>query len=317
MSRWACVLLVLPVVWALPASARLCGDDVRGEDVPCACGDVVVSDLRLGDDPVFAAPCASDGLIVDARGVERAVTIDLRGRTLRGLGRGTGILVLHGGPGGARIVSTEGVARIDGFEDGLAGRGSDAIGLVENLHVRRSGRDGIRLHGDGFEIRATRVLGAGRDGFSLNGRNYRLEQTLAIDSGRYGYFIMGTEGQLGSPGKGVAALNSTKTGFTAMGADHRFVDCEASGNLEDGLHLLGMRHQIAGCRADENRRDGIAGTGSGWWVVANRASGNGNDGIAIRGPNMVDGGRNQGSDNRGERNRRPVQCEVGGAACAE
>lgn len=318
MVRRPCIVLVLTAVWVLPAGARLCGDDVNGEDVPCSCGDVVVSSLRLGDDPVLAAPCPSDGLVVDARDPEAAITIDLGGHTLRGLGRGTGILVLHGGPRGARIVSTEEVGRIEGFEEGLVGRGNDAVGLIENLQVRGSGRDGIRLHGDGYAIRATRVLGAGRDGFSLNGRRYRLEQTLAIDSGRYGYLIMGTEGQLGSPGKGAAAFNSAKSGFTAMGAEHRFVSCETSGNLEHGLRLLGVRHEIAGCRAYENRGDGISGTGSGWSVTANRATLNGNDGIAVRGHSMIDGGRNQGSGNRGERrNGRAIQCEIGGVACAE
>ena len=44
------VLLVAPKV-----GAKLCGDNVDGRDVPCACGDTVVSDLVLNDDPVLDA----------------------------------------------------------------------------------------------------------------------------------------------------------------------------------------------------------------------------------------------------------------------
>jgi hypothetical protein len=245
------------------------------------------------------------------------LTIDLQGQTLRGRGRGAGILVLYGGPGGASVVSSNGPASIEGFEDGLVGRGNDVIALVEALRVRGSGRDGVRIHGNGYEIRETQVHDAGRDGFAVNGTGYRLENTLAINSGRYGYFIMGNNGQLGAPGRGVAALNGAKAGFTAMGAGHRFADCRAAGNLADGLRLMGTRHEVTRCTADENRGDGISGTGSGWSVVGNQARNNGNDGIAIRGQGMVEGGHNLGSGNRGERTERPAQCEVGGVACIE
>jgi len=38
------------------SAAKPCGDDVAGRDVPCACGDLVVSDLRPGDaDPATLA----------------------------------------------------------------------------------------------------------------------------------------------------------------------------------------------------------------------------------------------------------------------
>src|SRR5574340_103529 len=54
----ACVLL--PVA----AYAKLCGTHVGGQAVSCACGDVVASDLILGDDPVTTTVCAGNGLVV-------------------------------------------------------------------------------------------------------------------------------------------------------------------------------------------------------------------------------------------------------------
>jgi hypothetical protein len=319
MSRSVGLILALVAFWARPANAGLCGDDVQGQDVPCACGDVVVSDLRLADDPVLAAPCASDGLIVDARTAQTGLTIDLQGQTLRGLGRGAGIRVLYGGPNGAYIVSTGNKGGIDGFEDGVAGHGVNAVAVIENLSIRGAHRDGIQLHGASFEVRSTDVSDAGRDAFSVNGQGYRLQQTRAINSGRYGYLIMGTDAELGLPGKGIAAFNGVKAGIVVLGADHRFADCLASGNLDDGLRLMGVRYQLAGCVAEGNRRDGINGTGSGWWLINNRATDNGNDGIAVRGIEMHDGGLNQGSGNRGEQQqgKNPVQCMVGAAPCIQ
>src|SRR5262249_44514762 len=102
------VFVPLALLLALPpgAHAKLCGDDVGGQDVPCECGDVVVSDLVLSDDPVTQAPCPDDGLVVRAPAAGHGLTIDLHGKTLRGSARGIGVWVLAGGPGGARLVST-------------------------------------------------------------------------------------------------------------------------------------------------------------------------------------------------------------------
>ena len=60
-QRCAWPLLCL-VLWLAPigAHAKLCGDNVGGHDVPCACGDVVVSDLTLTDDPVARTVCPHD-----------------------------------------------------------------------------------------------------------------------------------------------------------------------------------------------------------------------------------------------------------------
>ena len=60
------VLAVAVLLVAPQAGAKLCGDNVGGRDVPCACGDTVVSDVTLGDDPVVDAVCPADGLIVRA-----------------------------------------------------------------------------------------------------------------------------------------------------------------------------------------------------------------------------------------------------------
>src|SRR3989442_3213738 len=147
------VLAVAVLLVAPQAGAKLCGDNVGGRDVPCACGDTVVSDVTLGDDPVVDAVCPADGLIVRAPSSPVGVTVDLRGKTLRGSGNGAGVWVVNGGVGGARIVSSGGPATIEGFRDGILGQGSDTVRLIDGVVTSHSVRDGIRVGGDNYEVR--------------------------------------------------------------------------------------------------------------------------------------------------------------------
>ena len=312
-------LLLLPLVLAAPrVDAKLCGDNVGGRDVPCACGDTVVSDLALTDDPVLDAVCPADGLIVRATGSPVGVTIDLRGKTLRGSGDGAGIWVVAGGSGGARVVSSGGVATVEGFRDGILGHGPDTIRLVDGVTVVRSARDGMRVAGDNFEIRNAEARDSGRDGYNLMGKGFHLSSTRAANSGRFAYFVMGQDGNLGAPGAGSVADGSGAAGFSIMGMGHHLVDCAASGAHKEGLSLNGMMFDIRGCVAQDNRGDGIAGMGGGWTLTGNRADNNDGNGIVVSGREMVDGGGNSGTGNRGLGQQRPAaQCEISGLACQQ
>src|SRR5262245_35729273 len=299
------------------AAAKLCGDDVDGEDVPCACGDVVVSSVALDNDPVVAgAPCASDGLIVRATETRRSVILDLRGATLRGSGAGTGIRVIAGGPGGARVISSGAPATIAGFTDGIVARGSDAVALIEDVVIADSGHDGLRVSGPDFEIRRVEVLKAGRDGFALGGWGFRIAETRAADCGRFGYSVMGHAAQIGRPGAGNTAERSGYAGFNIMGGGHDVVDCWAAFGERAGVHLQVLDLDLRGCRATDNGGDGIEGLGSQWRMSGNEALRNGGDGVTVRGQNLVDEGGNHGADNRGAAAARgAVQCAISGTPC--
>jgi hypothetical protein len=318
MWRGLSPLLLSLAVLLLPvgAGAKLCGDDVGGHDVPCACGDIVASDLVLNDDPVTQAPCAGDGLTVRATGAAAAVTIDLRGKTLRGNGHGTGIWLLYGGPGGARVISTGGPATVAGFQDGVVAHGDDSVALIDGVVANANRRDGMRLTAVGYEVRNAEARGSGRDGFSFLGKGYRARATRATDSHRYGYDVAGRDGVLGDPGAGLVAEGSGTAGFwvTATGLD--ILDCVASGGVKDGLHLMGVRFDIRGCTASGNGGSGITGYGMVWQLAGNRATANAVNGIAVEGMWVVDAGGNSGSGNRGDGLHVPVvQCAVGGQAC--
>jgi len=225
MRRAACWIWVLCAVLSGTADAKLCGDDVNGRDVPCACGDVVVSDLRLGDDPVAAVPCPADGLVVRARpGTRQALHIDLRGRTLRGSGRGRGLWIVAGGPGGAHVESSGQPAVVEGFGEGLVAVGQDALASARALRVERPRRAGVRIHGRNWTLADVSVADAGGDGFVLGGTDFRVDGTRAVRSRASGYAIAGRTGVLGEAG-GLVAEESGGDGITVSGSGHRLAKC--------------------------------------------------------------------------------------------
>lgn len=296
------------------ALAKPCGDDVNGTDVPCACGDLVVSDVTLDDDPVTRVQCDGDGLIVRAI-APIPLTVDLAGRTLRGDGSGNGVWALYGGDGGARIVSGGAPAVVEGFATGVVAGGDDALARLENVRIVRPQRDGVRLRGSGFRLNAVEVENAGRDGVSLSGRGFRVENTRSVGSRRYGYMVMGQNGELGAAGSSIVAAHNGSAGFSVMGAGHTLRGCVAEANGKEGVALSGGGMRVEGCVARANSGAGIDGMGTNWYVAANRALANGGDGLAVGGREVVDGGGNSGADNGFLERRTVVQCAVSGVPC--
>jgi len=290
-----------------PALAKYCGDDVGGADVPCACGDVVVSSVVLGEDPVATERCDGVGLVIEAASSE-PIVIDLAGATLRGTGRGAGLLAMYGGSGGAAITSSGGVATLEGFSTGISSSAADGIGLLEKVVVRQAGRDGIRLRGKSWTVRGTEVIGAGRDSYVLTGHQFKAEGNVSRASGRHGFMLMGHSGTLAAHNR---ALQSSGFGFMVAGGGHVITDCEASGGMKTGMKLLAGDLEVGRCTVDGNLGDGIAGHGIRWKLTDNLASANAKAGIDVRG-SILDLGGNRGVGNGG-----PVQCRISGKPCAE
>ena len=81
MRRAAWVVIAASLLGvAVAHGVERCGDDVDGHGtaVPCACGDLLVSSRTLSPaDPITAAPCPGNGLLVTT---DRAITLGLGGR---------------------------------------------------------------------------------------------------------------------------------------------------------------------------------------------------------------------------------------------
>jgi len=304
--------------YSAPAAAYLCGDDVDGRDVPCHCGDIVVSDLVLSDDPVLSEPCPRDGLVVRVPHGSPGVTIDLAGNTLRGLGKGTGVRILSGGVGGARIVSTGHPALVEGFRDGIVSQAS-RFGLAEliDVRIRNSARDGLRVVGDGLLLRNIDSGGAQRDGIFVRGRGWTIEDIHARGNGRHGLSVMGAGYTIrpGSAARSVRAEGNGGDGIRLWGSDHRLRTCRAAGNVRNGISVNGIRLDLATCEAAANGAAGISGVATTTRFLDNQATDNLGGGIAIHGHSLLDGGGNVAVGNSGKARASNVECRLGLEAC--
>jgi hypothetical protein len=186
-------------ILAFAATAQaVCGDDVDGERVACACGDVVVSDTKLlVDDPVVRNRCISDGLLVRAASDARSIRLDLSGFSIVGLGVGTGIRVLDGGSEGAVILGgPEGrAATIAGFRTGLRGHGQRSVAEVRNLVLKGNEADGMVLRGDGTRIVDVIAEANGRDGLRLGGRGPEIQNSHGVVNRRHDVRVTGGKSQ--------------------------------------------------------------------------------------------------------------------------
>ena len=195
----ATILRAVPYVLILLAHAAIagagvCGDDVGGERVACACGDVVVSSARLErSDPIVGGRCRADGLILDARGDVESVALDLAGLTILGSGRGVGVLVRDGGPAGASIIGgPDGrPGQIAGFRVGVSARGSRGIAGAANLMITGNEQDGVRVAGRAAVLTGVVADDNGRRGIATRGRDHVLDGVAARGNGHQDLRVSG------------------------------------------------------------------------------------------------------------------------------
>ena len=289
---------------------------MKGRDVPCACGDTLVSNVALDDDPVTRATCPGRRLGgAGERGNPGVGNRLARPHIARGRPR-RGAVDPRRWCGRARVVSSIGPATLSGFRDGVVARGPRSLASLENVIVRDSGRDGVRVGAESFDLRNVAVFESARDGFSLGGHDFSVSGSQAVGNKRYGFFAMGKLGVFGAPDAGNSAQSNGKDGFFIGGEHHRSVQCTATGNGGDGFSLQGTGHDLLNCSAQDNGGSGFVGVGSGWRLTQNSAEANADDGVAVRGGGLQDEGGNRGSGNRGEQSKRPaVQCAISGRPC--
>ncbi len=296
-----------------------CGDDVGGVDIPCACGDFVVSDVVLDDDPVTNDVCSGDGLVIRAPHGSAGVLVDLAGAVLRGGARGTGIRILAGGERGTRIISTGAPARIEGFRDGLVSQTRRfALAEAVDLHVYGPQRDGVRIYGDGLLLRDLVVEAAGRDGAFVRGDGWAIQNVVVRQNGRNGLTVMGAGNTIRAIGSGdsVRAEANAADGIRVWGEDNQLFDCIAASNGENGVGLNGVRLDVRSCRALANGDGGLRGSASQSRFFGNVAFDNLDAGIGVHGHAVFDAGLNYAAGNSESGDETPaVQCELGQEAC--
>src|SRR5436853_1360194 len=171
--RLAAVVALSYLVLARVAGAgsRPCGDDV-----PCDCGDVLVSGRTLGDgDPITQHACDGDGLLVLLPAGTAGAVLDLGNHVLVGDHQGVGLRVVSGGDGGLTL---KGPGAVRAFRIGIDAP-AGALGRVADVIAADNDADGFNVAGTGFTITSCEATHNGRDGFALRGLRYRVEGNRA------------------------------------------------------------------------------------------------------------------------------------------
>ncbi|MEE8311202.1 MAG: hypothetical protein V3R77_03020, partial [Candidatus Binatia bacterium] len=165
------------IVTAQSVAAGVCGDDVGGVRVPCACGDVVVSSTRLQvGDPITAGRCELDGLILRAATTAESITLDLGGLAIVGSGVGHGLLIERGGSDGAVVIGGPAGkhAEIVGFSVGVNVPNPQALRRLERIHAKGNRYDGLRIRQAGAHLIDVTATDNGREGIKVLGSGGRL-----------------------------------------------------------------------------------------------------------------------------------------------
>ncbi len=250
-AAWA---LLLP---ASPSAAGVCGDDVGGVRVACACGDTVVSNTVLSaTDPVVSQPCAGDGLLLAAAQGADGLVLELTGLSLVGSGKGIGLRVLRGGAGGAVIIGGDGDTRasIARFRTGVAGVGSNVIREIRNVDLIANARDGMQVRSSGMLVESVTATRNGRDGVRVSGHGSTLTGVESDEN-------LGSGLRVGGSGTTVRArsVGNGSNGAFLTGRGHDLTSSQLSGNGGAGVMASGRGHNASGVRIGDNGGGSVAG----------------------------------------------------------
>ncbi len=240
------------------SSAKVCGDDIDGVRIACACGDVVASDSTLRPtDPVVLERCPGFGLILRADPLAESITLDLGGLALRGSDRLFGILVDRGGNEGATIVGGPRgrVGYVTGFATGLSVPNPHALARVARVVARGNHSEGFLIRHRGAFVIDCAAEDNGGHGFQIMGRGGRFLNLRAERNGRNGITIR-------SPGATVVAVTQD--------------------NAENGVVSDGPRSDLNGVTARNNGRHGVVATRGRQLIDGTASYGNGRAELKVR-----------------------------------
>lgn len=343
------ILLSLAIFLALTGTAWAanCGDTAGpgGTNVPCSCGDTVVTNTTLvspvvdpaNGDPVVSTTntdvCPGDGLIMNTA----KVNLSLGGNVIRGSGIGVGVKIV-----GLNIKVTIRSGIINGFGTGIS---TDTGSSTSNSTIRAitsSGNlgDGIHLAfgssgSNDNTLDSDAALDNSGTGILVEGNNNALLFARASRNGNNGIEVSGDGNRLYT-----SSLNKNNgTGIHVEGNDNTLTKNTVENSGIDGIVVVGdgdgdpATFDIWKNKALTSGRNGIVVEGNDHDVVANQGDFNGGDGITVVGTanllglnkardNQGDGliatggGNIDDGENLGKRNAGGVQCQIDGAACS-
>ena len=344
----AALAMAIPLA-AAPAPAADCGDTAGpgGTDVPCGCGDTVMTDTRLGKrDPVVSKRlddfCPEIGLEVAA-----GVDLDLGGRHIRGslavdqvcgiAIRGDGVTVRNGkisrfGDRFSFGPFSFGVCQLEGFNGAT----------IVDLEFSEVPFGILVAGGTGHLVSRNRVnldrFATGFGVFIVSTTSATVAQNVVEGARR------GTIGVVADENSGLV-LRENVVRFHGSGSlvsasngalieDNDVSDNKASGisiggdsstirrnrffrNGSLGLGVGGNGNVVTDNEVSEGRIEGLLVIGSGNTLAGNHVTRNPIRGLTAEGGGNIDGGGNVGTDNALPLPQfDPLQCQIDGVPCA-
>jgi len=257
-----------------PTNHAICGDSVNAftatgdpecnyfpantnQDIPCYCGDTVLSDTKLnGGDPVTFTTCTGDGLVIGADGI--TLNCDDLSLTGDGSGNGNGVRFITFGSG-----VTVKNCFISGFADGVEADSCDGLALKSNK-VLFNIENGIN-----FDDTANSLLKA-------NFVHDNDDDGISLDGGSDGNTVDGNKAN-SNGGTGIA-VESTSSGNSVT---HN----TAERNAEAGIDLEedATGNSVAQNSVSRNNSDGIMveESADSNFITSNVVNDNADDGIDI------------------------------------
>jgi copper-binding protein NosD len=342
------ILLGLAIFLALTGTAWAanCGDTAGpgGTNVPCSCGDTVITNTTLispAVDPVKGDPvvstndtdvCTGDGLIMNTA----KVNLSLGGNAIRGSGVGVGVRIV-----GVNIKVTIRSGIIRGFDTGLASDTGSSIknSLISNVTATENLGSGIILEGSDNELNTNAALANGDTAIQVEGNDNDLLFNRVSHNANNGIQVSGDGNTLyannlnKNAGTGIRVEGNdnivAKNSVENSGIDGIVVAGDGDGdpttlelwknkvlkNNGYGIIVDGNAHDIVANQGDFNGRDGIAVVGTGNLLGLNKARENQGNGLIATGVNPTDDNIDDGG-NLGKKNSGAVQCKIDGLACS-
>jgi parallel beta-helix repeat protein len=275
-----------------PTDHAICGDSVNAftatgdpecnyfpantnQDIPCYCGDFVLSDTKLnGGDPVTFTTCAGEGLVIGADDI--TLNCDNLSLTGDGSGNGNGVRFITFGSG-----VTVKNCFISGFANGIEADLCSGLTFKSNK-VLFNNENGINLfYAVNSLLKANFVHDNGDDGISLDSNSYgnTVDGNKANSNGGAGIDVEGTSNgnsithntaerneeagidlEENATGNSVAQnlvrRNNSDGIRVEESADGNFITSnEVSDNLEDGIDIETSNNTVFGNTGDHNGSD--------------------------------------------------------------
>jgi hypothetical protein len=248
----------------LPAWAQTCGGTVK-----CRCGDTLIADRTLANDPIVQSACPDDGLIIGASGV----TLDLRTKAIKGSGNGVGVFV----PAGVHDVTITGrpPGRVQFFGTGIHIAPGASQVTVSGVQAYYHTGDGILIEGDHNTIINSPGRHDGNNGLTvLDGNNNVITGLNNEYNGDNGFFVRGhfneliankaSENDKNRQGQGI--------GIEVIGDNNIIRLSELTKLNTHGIVVVGDNNFLEGNSTAKHKLNGITVTGDNAVLINNKAT---------------------------------------------